>query len=319
MTSITKTNQTFAPQTTQLTSLLESPFKTIPHDVVKFILFLTNRSENTRLVSRIWNALTLEATKHPTKQELKQTIRLINEKLNPKKHAKCIAGLAEIQAARQPPSDYLTTYVAVGQLFLIVKGWVIGEIRKLPLKERDRLQLALGDQLPDSMKDLFATCKLGLIPSITDFYASSEPELAPESVDLDTFFTLLQSYQPLTLFMRTQAVLAAVKRNNIGCVKLLLVSGLISDDGRGTAVVFAVCRKNIECVNLLLANGQISEENRGRSVWRAAETNNIECAEVLLDNGPISEDDRRVAIEEADKLNNQEFLQLLREPQKAKY
>jgi hypothetical protein len=59
--------------------------------------------------------------------------------------------------------------------------------------------------------------------------------------------------------MRTQTVLAAVKRNNIGCLKSLLATGPVSENGLGDAVVFAVCRKNLECVKLLLAKGSISE------------------------------------------------------------
>jgi hypothetical protein len=201
--------------------VLEGPLRIIPSEIVKYILFLTNQRENTQLVSRAWKDLAFEAIKQPTKQELKQTIRLITEQLDPGRHAQCIADLAEIQAGRQPSSNYLATYVAVGQLFLVVKGLVIGAIRKLPVKEKDQLQLAIGDQLPESMKDLFKISKLNFIPSITDFFTSSKQDifeisrLTTENVDLDTFFTLLQSCHPLSIDMRSYVVHAAIKRNNI--------------------------------------------------------------------------------------------------------
>jgi hypothetical protein len=81
-------------------------------------------------VSKQWNDLTRETVKHPTKQELKQTIRLITEKLHLGQHAQYIKDLAEIQNARQPKPEYLASQLSVGESFLVVKGFVILERRK---------------------------------------------------------------------------------------------------------------------------------------------------------------------------------------------
>ncbi|MFI5344474.1 MAG: ankyrin repeat domain-containing protein, partial [Chlamydiales bacterium] len=316
------------PQIAQSTSLPEGPIRTISPEILESILFLTNHSESTRFVSHIWNDLTFTAAKNSKNQELKQTIPLIIEKLNPGTHAECIADLAELQEAHRSLSDYVTTFAEVQRLFLIEKGLVIGILRKLPVEERDQLQEALDEELPDSMKDLFEISKLNL--------------RTVKNINLDTFFTLLQSYQPLSKKDRGEAVVQAAEINNLDFVKLLLANGPISKLFRGAAVDAAAKSNNIELVKLLLANGAISEIHREYAVLKAAKNNNLELFKLLLADGPISEWYRGVivmkaaaniynkaivrlilakgsiipyhrglAVEEAAKNDNQDLLQLL--------
>jgi hypothetical protein len=305
MTPINNTNQAPGPQSTLLVQ--EGPITALPSEIVGCILFYTNDSGSARLVNRDWNIINFTTVKNSQKNDLKQTILLLTETLSPDTHAECIVALAEIQEAHHTLSGHATTCSEARRLFLITKGLLVGILRKLPEEERNQLQKALGEELPDSMKDLFKICTLHLIPSITDFSNGS----ATEDVNLDTFFVLLQSYPDLTMFMRARAVSAAANRNNIGCLKLLLASGPITDDTRGNAVFTTVQRNNIEGVKLLLANGPISEVYRGRSVWHATEINNIELAQLLLDNGPISEEDRKGILWLAARKGNTELVNLL--------
>ncbi|MFI5344475.1 MAG: hypothetical protein ACHQUC_09670 [Chlamydiales bacterium] len=324
---ITHAKQTFEPQTT---SLSEGPIKTIPTEILQSILFLTNHSESTRLVSRNWNVLTFTPAKNSNIHELNQTISLITEKLNPDTHAECIAALAAVQDAHE--SCYVNTFAEVRRLFLINKGLVIGILRKLPEEERDQLQIAIGEELPDSMKDLFEISKLDL----TDDLA------AVENLDLDTFFTLLQSCQPLSMDDREKAFFLAVYLDDIEFVKLVLADGPISEyhralavceatennnpdlvrlllskscqplsiDDREKAFFLAVHLDDIEFVKLVLADGPISEDHRGFAVYEATENNNPDLVRLLLSNGPISEDHRELAISTAIENNHQELLSL---------
>jgi hypothetical protein len=330
MTSITKVNQIFEPQTAQPILLQEGPIRIIPTEIVGSILFLANHSESTRLVSRVWKALTLTADKKANGHELEQTFRLITEKLNPDTYAKCIADLAELQGTHQSLSGYVATFAEVRGLFLIDKGFGIGILRKLPSEERDQLQIAIGDQLPDSMKDVFKISKL-------------HPQTV-KNVVLDTFFTLLQSYQPLSGYQRGWAVSTAAENNNIEFVKLLLADGPISENLLGRAVMIAAKNNNLKLARLLLANGPIhdqdraaavenatvnnnpelvelllanepiSEYYRGQTVILAARYNHLEIVKLLLANGPISEEQREEAVRLATKNNNPELIRLLREP-----
>jgi hypothetical protein len=277
MTPIDSTNKVSEEQSTQ--PLQEGPIMALPSEIVGYILFHTNDSGNARLVNRDWNIINstnVTTVKNAQKKDLKQTILLLTEILSPDTHAKCIAALVEVQDAHQSLSGHVTTFSEARRLFLISKGLLVGILRKLPEEERDQLQKAIGDELPDSMKDIFKICTLHVIPSITDFSKNSEIE----GVDLETFFILLQS---CTTFTREKAIEAAVNRDNIGCLKLLLASGPISELQRSIAVLKAVQRNNVECGKVLLANGPILEVYRREAIKQAHIANNQELV-LLLSN-----------------------------------
>jgi hypothetical protein len=266
MTSIIKIDHCFEPKTTQLQGE-EGPITIIPFDTLKHILIITNhffthQSESFLLVCRDWQVLTFTTAKEFSKYALYQTISLISEKLNPNEHAKCITELAEIQDAYQ--SLTVTTCAQVQRLFLINKGFIIGALRNVPEEERDQFQIALGDELPDSMKDIFEISKLNLRMLIT--------------VDLDKFFTLLQSYQPLAIEDRGAVVHGLARENTLEILKVLLANGPISEDNRGLAVQLAATDNDIELVRLLLANGKIPDLWLDAAILNAA----------IYQNGPIN-------------------------------
>lgn len=295
MAQVAKTNHTFV-QTAQPTFSPEAPITTILPDILEIILNFTNQSENTRLVSRQWNVLTLTAFIKFKPQELKQTIRLITEQLDPS--AQFAADLVNFQNTHH--FFHEGTFAKVRKLFLADKGLVIGMFRKLPGKERGQLQITIGNQLPDSMKNLFK------ISWFSCFHAPN--------VDRDTLFTLLQSYQPLSMEHRQLAILGATRDNNIEFVKLLLADGPITNENREVLLMQANRPNNLEVFKLLLAIGPISEMTREVRFVEAARHNNLEAVKLLLANGPISETTRTIAITIAAENNNAELVQLLRKP-----
>jgi hypothetical protein len=261
MALVTKTNHTFL-QTAQPAFSPEAPITTILPELLEYILIFTNQSENTRLVSRHWNVLTFTAFIKFKTQELKQTIQLITERLDP--GAQCTADLVNFQNTHHFVHE--GTFAKVRNLFLADKGLVIGMFRKLPEKERDQLQIAIGNQLPDSMKNLFMISKL----AIWDV----------RNVDRETLFTLLQSYQPISIKDRQLALLDATQENNIEFVKLLLADGPITDIKREVLLMEATCH-NLEVFKLLLASGPISETTRAIAIKYAVKNNNLEIVQLL--------------------------------------
>ena len=248
MTTGTITNLNIESQVDKPIALQEGPIKKIPADIVGSILYFANESESTRLVSQDWNERTFAVVTYKN-QELERTISVIIEKLNPDTQAQCIAELGELQDAHQFKSKFVVSFPEARQVFLTNKGSLVGILRKLSEEERDQLQNAIGDELPDSLKDVFEISKL--------HFMSFENV---NNVNVDTFFTLLQSYQPISMDDRGTAV---ANLNNIEFVRLLLANGSISTESRGVAVSRSVFENNLELVRLLLANGSISTEYRG--------------------------------------------------------
>jgi hypothetical protein len=265
-------DQNFTPAIASLPE--EGPVRTIPLEILTYILFLTNDSERNLLVSHYWKDLTFTTAKNANSLVLKQSIQWITEKLNPDAYSKCIADLAELQKVHQSLSDDIPIFAEIRQLFLISKSLIIGLLRKLPEEERDQLQIKIGDQLPDSMKDLIEISKLDLE--------------SVDNVDLDTYSMLLKSYQTLSIEDRGDAVLHAAEINSTEYVEILLANGPISEEDRGAAVCEVVARYgNLELVELLLANGPISEDDRGMALQRASRNNDLELITLLLANGPV--------------------------------
>lgn len=313
MAQITSVNKIL--ESTQLALLPEGPFGTIPLEIVESILFFTNNGESTRLVSWIWKDRTFPAAKNSNIHELQQTILLIAENLNPDKHAQWITDLAEIQDTHQSHSNDAATFAKVKQLFLINKGLVIGILRKLSVEDRNQLQRKIGHQLPDSMKDIFKISTL-------DIKAAKDIQ----NLNLDTFFTLLQSCQPLSVEDREAAFFAA--SYNVGFVKLLLTDGPLSEKVRkylgfpndpafiksvlannsnseeflGEAAcrvtdAFSSCYDVEKRVKLLLGIGSISEKMRRKAAIQAFYNNRgLEVVRLLLANGPTSKEHQEKAL-----------------------
>ena len=321
--SLQAVKSSIASQPPPLDLIPKWSIRILPHEIVGHILFFTNHSESTRLVSWEWNILTFTATINSNNHELKQTISLITEKFNSDTHAQCITDLVELPYTHQFLSGHVTTFAEVRRLFFICKGSVIGILRTLPLVERGQLQQALDDQFPDSMQCLFGF-------SMCSFESINH-------IDLDLLFTLLHSYQPLqrsasevlpgnnpqefvrlllangpiSEHTRGLAVESAAEKNILELVRLLLADGPISIERRGLAVESAAENNNTELVLLLLANGPISEVRRGWAAWRAAEKNNPEFVRLLLTGGAISQVSKEFAVESAVKNNNFELVRLL--------
>lgn len=296
MALVINTNHTFVQTAPQPAFSLEAPITTILPDLLELILIFTNESENTRLVSRHWNVLTFTAFIKIKTQELKQTIQLITEQLDP--GAQCTADLVKFQNTHH--FFHEGTFAKVRNLFLTDKGSVIGIFRKLPMQERDQLQITIGNQLPDSMKNFFEISRVSL------WYVPN--------VDRDTLFTLLQSYQPLSKEARHLAILDAARNNNTEFIKLLLADGSMTYADREVLLMQADRLNNLEVFKLLLAIRPISERTRELSFVEAARLNNLEVVKLLLANGPISETIRAIAIDYAIANNNPEMVQLLRKP-----
>jgi hypothetical protein len=309
--ALTRTKKTMSVQTVKvpiaslplpLDLVPEGPIRTFPSEIIERILFFSNHSESTRLVCRAWTVLTFKATINFNNHELKQTFSLITEKLNLDTHAKYKTDLTELQHAHQPNSNHVTTFAEVRRLFMIVKGSVIGILRKLPEGERDQLQKILDDQFPNSMRDLFKLSEFKLPhPSLERF----------NHIKLDTLFTLLHSYLPLSIDDQEPTFEVAAGNNPPEFVRLLLANGPISEHIRGLVVESAAKNNNLELVRLLLADGPILKWRRGWTVEIAAENNNLELAKLLLANGPISKRDREKAIGKAQDNNNLDLITLL--------
>ena len=258
------TNHPFV-QTAQPASPTEGLITAILPELLEYILIYTNQSENTRLVSRHWNVLTFTAFIKFKTQELKHTIQLITEQLDPDIHAQRRADLVSFQNTHH--FDHEGTFAKVRQLFLADKGLVIGMFRKLPDVKRDQLQIDLGKELPDSMKNLFKISKLSLFDV--------------PIVDRDTFFTLLKSCEPLSMDNRYHAIFFATQKNYIEFVKLLLADGPISDKDRQVIFLEAASLNHLEVVKLLLANGPISETTREIAIREAVKNNYPEIVQLL--------------------------------------
>lgn len=142
----------FEPQQFQPCEVSGCPIRLIPADILECIIIFTNQSKNTRLVSRHWNDLTFLAFKNSKKLELKQTIRLITEHLDPRKDCQCIAELAKIDDYQ---SLSVATFIEDWRLFLRHKNSVIVNLLELTEKKRGQLRNTTESQLPDSMKDVF--------------------------------------------------------------------------------------------------------------------------------------------------------------------
>lgn len=292
MAQITHVNQIF-----ESTLLPEERFGTIPPEIVESILFFTNQCERTGSVSRDWNDLTFNAAKYPNQQALEQTIPLIAENIDLDKYAQCISNFVDLQDMHQFLSGYADTSAEFQRLVLINKGLVIGILRKLSVEDREQLQIEIGAELPDSMKDIFEISTLDL-STVT-------------GIARDKFFTLLQSYQPLSKVMRSTAVVHATDINNIEFVRLLLTDGSISSLDLKQAVFNAVINNNPELIELLLAKSSNSEQMRGLAVGSATGYNNLELVRSLLANGTISEGLLTLAVESAIEHNNLELIKLL--------
>jgi hypothetical protein len=268
MAIVTITNQNVGSRADQSIAPQEEPIKTIPAEIVGVILYHANDSASTRLVSRNWNDLTFAVIKCKN-QELLHTIPRIIEKLSPDK-AQCIAELTQLQKAHQCKSQIVVSFPETRHLFLTNKGVLVGSLKKLSEIERDLLQIAIGEELPDSLKDIFEISKLDL-----KFF---------ENGNVDTFFTLLQSCQPLSKWDRGEAVLPAVRDNNLELVKVLLADGPIYDWDRRTAVQSAENNNNLELVRLLLDNGSIPYNDRVHAILGATVHMSLELVPVLTDN-----------------------------------
>jgi hypothetical protein len=293
MTHAINTNQTIESQTVPFQ---EGPIKTIPADIVGSILYFANNSESTRLVNQDWNERTFAVVAYKN-QELERTIPLIIKKLDPATQAQCIAELTDLQRALSPLVFNQLTFREARFSFLDNKAELVIILRKLPENERDQLQNAIGEELPNSLKDVFEISTLNI--------------RTVGNINVDTFFTLLQSYQPLSRDDRGWAVANAANFDNMEFVKLLLASGPISMEDRGWAIQIAAYRNNLELVKLLLANGPILERSRGFIVLRAVSDNNLELVKVLLAGGPIPHEDRRAAIWVATVNMNLELVHVL--------
>lgn len=292
-----------ASQKTQPPSFQEDPIKTIPPEILEHILFLIDENENTRFVSRDWQSLSLSLFKKSKSQEVENNIRLLTEQFNPTQRDNIISYFQKLLEIFQLRSENFGTYAKVQRIFLIFKGEILYRLR---------YQTQIPSGLPNSLKNVFEIAKLNINSAM--------------NVDLETFFTLLQSYPPLSQSNRGSAVIHATDINKIEFIKLLLADGPISEDKRKEAVEHALREHKVEIANLLQADKPILEKEQGYSGWddigffmKVARKNSF--GKLLIDNylnlikslakGPISESDRQWVLDLAQENGNQELIRFL--------
>src|SRR5579872_266129 len=149
---MTVVNRILGSQKVQPALLENKPNGIFPPEIVEKLIIFTNQSETNRLVSRDWNALTFTVDKNSKKYELKQTIQLITETLFADIHAQIKTDLAEIQAAHHSLSKSVVTHTQMQRLFLISKGFVLGELKKV--NNHFGIAFDIRNHLPEGYKDI---------------------------------------------------------------------------------------------------------------------------------------------------------------------
>ena len=242
------------PITQPISPREEGPMKTVLCDILQYILVFTDQSKNTGLVSHQWSIITVKADQDSKQHKLKQATQLIIEGLDPDQHAQCITDFTKLQQSRPV---YIPGYikdvancVEVRENFLIAKGLVIGNLRKVSANERDHLQTLIVEELPDSMKDIF-------------MLAYRDLKYVYNGDDLDTVMTLAHSYQPFSMDYIGYAVVQLTRSNaRIELFESVLGNGQISEDHRGRALYQAAKHNRLKHLELLLADGPIPDNWR---------------------------------------------------------
>jgi hypothetical protein len=273
------------------------PINNLPHEYQERIIFLTEKSDKskTRLVSRRWKTLTLQACKFSQKPGLEQFIRLLITNL--KKHPHRSSDLTGILDMLRSLDRFLVTPAQTERLFLITKRFIAGVIRKLSPERRDKVQQRIEHQIPNSLHHLFRCANMSIEDSI-------------ETEDFDEFYIVFNSRTWLEDDLG-KGVISAAKIGHAQILRTLIASQSLSTDHRELALQYALENHHLACVAVLAASGPISEPLRGKAVIQATEEAHIELVQLLLKNASIPEENRGEALITAILLNKPEIVQLL--------
>jgi hypothetical protein len=299
--SIQATKTLIARQSFQADVIPEGPITKLPVELVEKCLFWTDiqGKENTRLVSRSWNTLTLTASKNPEQAELNNFIRVLTKNLVRKKHHRQIAHLVEIQDMLKSLACFLVTPAQTQRLFVFTKGCIIGVLKTLSSTRRDLLQTALGPQISTSLKPLFELAEMTLDEAI-------------RTRNFQTFYTIFISHPVLSERSRGGFVIDAANAGQFLMLQVLLNSGKISIATRELALGYVVADDNEKCVQILLDRSSISVKGRGTLLDIATSQDRPASVRLLLTHGPITSVALDWAIENAMDRGNLELARFIR-------
>lgn len=282
-----------------LLPLPEGPINALPPELVESCIFWTTPrdKDNTRLVSRSWNAITLKESKYPRQAELERFIRLLIENLQ-ENHPRKSAKLTEIKRMLTSFSSMINPPSQTDRLFLITRQFVLGVLKSLSTTRRDQLQLSITPQVSPSLNALFELTKM-------------TPDQAINAGDFDTFYMVLENSLPLSHEDHATCVITAADAGEVRMLRLMLAKQFLTIESRGTAVAYAARDNHQECVEVLLADGPISDQHRGQATESATGNDNIELARVILKSGRISQTFIGRCLALASRNKNPDFIQLL--------
>lgn len=317
MSSLT-VNESPELQIPQAVSAIEDPSMELPSEILERIIFITDRSENTRLVNHTWNTATQKACTASTfyeKLDLEKSLRLLIANLDPEKQSQYIADFREMHDTLQSFIRLLVTPAQVDRLFWVIKGQILGVLSKMTPNERDQLDQAIGNKKPDSLGG-FMTHWMGSrmfeLASLTTEKLAEAINNAVWGKDLK-FAELLLHHGSMTEGLREEQVYSAARKDNPKLVKLLLANGPISELALRNNFSEAVMANFPEVVEVLLAKatGQSLEKDRNILVQITLTRHQAEIGKLLLDYYSWSERELGWTLGIASELDCREFVQTL--------
>lgn len=278
----------------------EGPITQLPVELVERCLFWTDLQgkENTRLVSRTWNTLTLTASKNPEQPDLNEFIRLLMRNLR-KSHPHKTGQLSVVKTMLSMRARSLVTPAQIQRLFLFTKGLLISVLKNLSSTRRELLQKTIGSEISTSLNSLFDLAEMSLDEAI-------------RTRDFATFYMVFNGYPVLSKRSRGSYIIDAAKAGQFRMLQVLLNSGKISIDTRLVALGYIVADENEDCVRLLLNHGRISISGRGTLLDIASSQEHSGIVRLLLAHGPITSAALDWAIENAMDRGNHELARFIR-------
>lgn len=278
----------------------EGPITKVPNELVERCIFWADLQgkENSRLVCRSWNAITLSASKYPHQKELEDFVRLLIENLN-KTHPNKSTKLAEIKDMLTSLSPFLVTPGQTERLFLITKEYILGVLKTLSSTRRsDLLQSAITLQIPPSLTTLFGLTELSVDQAIN-------------TGNFESFYVVFQNSLPLREAEHGTCVITAAAAGELQMLRLLLSKQFLTIEARGTAAVYAARDNHQDCVEELLADGPISDQHRGQATESATAHDNLDLAKAILKTGCISQTFIGRCLALASRNKNPDYIQFL--------
>ncbi|HEY5236065.1 MAG TPA: hypothetical protein VIJ14_07805 [Rhabdochlamydiaceae bacterium] len=298
--SIQATKTLIARQSSQTDAIPEGPITKLPTELVEKCLFWADiqGKENTRLVSRIWNTLTLTASKNPEQPDLNEFIRLLMKNLHTS-HPNKAGQFSAIKKMLEIRARSLFTPAPIQRLFVFTKGCIIGVLKTLSSTRKALLQKAIGPEISTSLNSLFDLAEMSL-------------EKAILTRDFATFYMVFTGHSGLSERYRGGLVIDAANAGQFLMLQVLLNSGKISIATRELALGYVVADDNEKCVQILLDRSSISVKGRGTLLDIATSQDRPASVRLLLAHGPITSVALDWAIENAMDRGNLELARFIR-------